>query len=751
MATLRLQTLPEVAPIQGPDATLRFDPRTGEEAIGRGIAQLGGEAAQMAIAVKGRADLAAVEDAETRYQQSANAALYGQNGDGKGLLQAQGDDAVKRSVPTLQGLQKSRDEIAQTLANDDQRAAFVRRADAHYTLAQRQVEAHTGQQIKVVEGQRFDAKKGASLDTIANGYNDPDVVVGERQRFEPLVMMEAKRRGLEGWQTYPPDPATPAGQLLQAWRSEVAKTVLERFLIDKDAPRAKAFLAQPVAAPGTPELPPVPEGGTPHDLGKPILKNPDGSWSTESTITIESDGKSLVLPTIIGGRRYSNQEAVAAWKAGKNDPVGTFDDPAVAETDAQQRHLEEQQLRGGEAKGGPRTNLELLGADAPKYLERLRHVQDQTEAYDVAARAVDEATDKESGRVNEELAREALKEFASPALRREAHLNLESLLNAAGEDWKRQVGDRWNTAKTAYLGGPDQKGRRGLGAIDGQTSSWLIRYAPDTWKHLQDWANADAEHAKNAPPTAEQESAFTSIAVRMSDHPEEFVGVDGPGFEDRYLSQVAPRDRHALLGHFLQTKAVAHKPDETLPKTVVQEILSKGRPGGGGASLFPAKGDDPALWSPDKSQLFSTIYRDLLQLQADEKLRTGKPPDPKVLSARIDWWMRRGTVKGSGTFLDDSGVPRVKAATSPDYQGKDFEPEPLAVPDGPAKEFRQLLRANRKAAIRDTPAVLEYLWSLDPRNPKRDANAKPPPEFFEPVDLDRAEAAGRARVGTLSP
>jgi hypothetical protein len=266
-----------------------------------------------------------------------------------------------------------------------------------------------------------------------------------------------------------------------------------------------------------------------------------------------------------------------------------------------------------------------------------------------------------------------------------------------------------------------------------------------------EWARADAEHARNPTPTPAQELAFTTIAVRMADHPEEFVTLDGPAFEAKHMAQVSPRDRRSLLGQFLQAKAVAHKPDETLPTNIVQEILSKGRPGGGGASLFPAKGDDPGQWPPEKAQLFNVIFRDLLGFQNQVRSSTGKPPTPEEFSKRIDGWMQRGEVQGSGMLWDDTGVPRVKAMTDPRYQGKEFTPDappPVKIPEEKAKGYKQLLTADRKASIPQTPAVLEYLWAIDPDNPKRDPSAQPPPEFFNTFDADRLEAEARrhARV-----
>jgi len=645
---LRLQTLPEVAPIQGPTPQYHLD---ASGAFGEQLVQQVGRLEGAAVSEgqkrleeqRGRADVAAIEEAEARFQLDVNDRMYGK--DGKGFLSLEGHDALKASTTTFDEIQKRRAEIEGTLT-DRQRTAFRARTNGTLVATQRQLEGHVAQQVKVVEGQAFASRRAAALDTVANGYLDAGTIDRERQNLEPLVMAEAKRRGLEGAGTYPPPADSAAGQVLHEWRNDVAKTVLERLLADKDATRAKAFLAQP-SAPG---------------------------------------GASV---------------------------------------------------------------REALGQEGAKYEAAIAHVSEQVESFDRAASAVEAARNPSTGKVDERSARKTVAD-APPALRATTRAHLEQLLNGESESWRATVGDWWNQAKTAYEGGPDGKARRGLQAIPGNVSSWLRANAPDAWRSMQDWAKADIEHARSGASTPDQEAAFTELMVKAIDNPDQFVTLTGPEIEQKHLSRVSPKERRALLGTILQAKAQAHRPDETLPANVVKEILSKGRPGGGGASLFPAKGDDPGQWPPEKSQLFNVIFRDLLAYQAQEKARTGKVPELDAFSKRIDGWMQRGTVKDTGVFFDDKGVPRVKALTSPAYQGKDFEvdsPPAAPVPNPKRAEFRALLRGDRKAAVPETEAVLQYLWAIDPTNPKGNPQAQPPAEFFQTYDLDELDlraAGGRA-------
>lgn len=70
---------------------------------------------------------------------------------------------------------------------------------------------------------------------------------------------------------------------------------------------------------------------------KARIQNSDGSFSTERTITIESDGKHYVIPTIVDGKVRSPEEATKLWADGKNKAVGVFDNDADAERFATQR------------------------------------------------------------------------------------------------------------------------------------------------------------------------------------------------------------------------------------------------------------------------------------------------------------------------------------------------------------------------------------------------------------------------------
>lgn len=90
----------------------------------------------------------------------------------------------------------------------------------------------------------------------------------------------------------------------------------------------------------------TPDGGTTNNQGnidlnnRPKVQNSDGTYSTVRTITVEIDGKTILLPTIINGKQVSNQEAVNYYKqTGEN--LGVFN--SEKEANQYDKKMHEQQ------------------------------------------------------------------------------------------------------------------------------------------------------------------------------------------------------------------------------------------------------------------------------------------------------------------------------------------------------------------------------------------------------------------------
>lgn len=70
---------------------------------------------------------------------------------------------------------------------------------------------------------------------------------------------------------------------------------------------------------------------------RPVLHNPDGSYSTTSSMSIGTDKGEVLIPTVVNGARLSEDAAVKHYRdTGEN--LGTFSTPAAADTYATRLH-----------------------------------------------------------------------------------------------------------------------------------------------------------------------------------------------------------------------------------------------------------------------------------------------------------------------------------------------------------------------------------------------------------------------------
>ena len=77
---------------------------------------------------------------------------------------------------------------------------------------------------------------------------------------------------------------------------------------------------------------------------RPSVKNADGSGSTVRSITIVTpDGKAVLIPTVVGNRVVSNEEAIKHFQqTGEN--LGIFKDEASADRYAHSFHEQQAQV-----------------------------------------------------------------------------------------------------------------------------------------------------------------------------------------------------------------------------------------------------------------------------------------------------------------------------------------------------------------------------------------------------------------------
>ncbi len=79
---------------------------------------------------------------------------------------------------------------------------------------------------------------------------------------------------------------------------------------------------------------------------RPMVKNPDGTTSTVRSITITDDkGKATVIPTVIGDKVVSNEDAIKHFKK-TGEHLGVFDNEQNANDFAEKLHKQQAKQYG---------------------------------------------------------------------------------------------------------------------------------------------------------------------------------------------------------------------------------------------------------------------------------------------------------------------------------------------------------------------------------------------------------------------
>ncbi len=147
----------------------------------------------------------------------------------------------------------------------------------------------------------------------------------------------------------------------------------------ENAQSAKPYRALPAPPPETPpvilnsrqkqrlqqappkgKVPGMVEEGNIKDLyNRPVLNNPDGSYSTTSSMSFSEGGPEILIPTVVDGKRLTEDQAIAHYHE-TGEHLGKFDTPEHADAYANGLH-ESQALK---IDGAP--SLKIKGPDKSK-------------------------------------------------------------------------------------------------------------------------------------------------------------------------------------------------------------------------------------------------------------------------------------------------------------------------------------------------------------------------------------------------
>lgn len=137
----------------------------------------------------------------------------------------------------------------------------------------------------------------------------------------------------------------------------------------------------------------TPETGGPKGLletgnidinNRPVMKNPDGSISTEQSITIGIDGgKQVLIPTIINGQKVSNEQAIEHFKK-TGEHLGIFDSPENADAYGNALHERQAQFYGSGQQPVGETTGTVGAVPQPDIQQRDLPVQQQDQRFPTA-------------------------------------------------------------------------------------------------------------------------------------------------------------------------------------------------------------------------------------------------------------------------------------------------------------------------------------------------------------------------------
>lgn len=198
--------------------------------IGRGLQQVGSVAADVYQEERQKADALAVLEADRRLSEWENRALYDVE---TGALNVKGKDALGLSDRVIPDLDATIGEIATGLANDDQKLAFRRMAQARRTDVDRILQRHAASEYEAYDAAETEAYLASSLEAAAANYTDPERVAVELDRQRAALLSRATRTG---------ESAEVTRAKIDAFTSDTHVAVIDRMLSSGEYRGAREYL-----------------------------------------------------------------------------------------------------------------------------------------------------------------------------------------------------------------------------------------------------------------------------------------------------------------------------------------------------------------------------------------------------------------------------------------------------------------------------------------------------------------------------
>lgn len=369
MPTVPIPTGPSVAPSSGRLGIQAPEGAFGLNTIAQGLSELGHSAqtisdtfAQHAEQIQTINNKAAADDAFVKHLQAVNqyAADYKSNNLGM--------KAYENLPQAFKDLDQQRDTISATLTNPNARAMFdadSRRATANITgelsrfaSSQRKesvVKSSAAVQEALVSNsvlhpENFTANMSKFMEQQAFlntqlGLTDAEGDLAARKAYGGAVGAVTKTLAANG-------DITGAAKFLEDHKEGMDGLVYAQTLAQlrpalqaNDAAHLGDLAVQSALGEGAdnvplPQLPSTPgkiADGNLDPWHRKVLQNPDGSYSTTSSISIGTDKGEVLIPTVVDGKRLTQKEAIQHYKdTGEN--LGTFDTPEHADAYAQELH-----------------------------------------------------------------------------------------------------------------------------------------------------------------------------------------------------------------------------------------------------------------------------------------------------------------------------------------------------------------------------------------------------------------------------